>query len=123
MQTETPYCKTCQVLLYQAECNFHARNSTSVLFVTALFHMSLQAVQHSNAVCNRLFTGENTEYVLVCTNKICCMCSSINAKLKLITKTSNNCVLYLESVISQYKGIAVWHTMEYLITRGKYLER
>ena len=53
---------------------------------------------------NRLFTGKNMEYVLVCRNKICCVCSPTNAKLKLITKTSNNCVLHLESVISQYIG-------------------
>jgi len=57
------------------------------------------------------------------TISVVCVFSSTNAKLKLITKTSNNCVLYLESVISQYTGIAVWHTMEYLITRSKYLER
>lgn len=82
-----------------------------------------ETVQHTYDVCSRLFTWKSTEYVLVCRNKICCVHSSTNARLKWIIKTSNNCILYLESVISQHIGTAVWHTIQYLITRSKYLER
>jgi len=87
------------------------------------FTCQCETVQHTYDDCSRLFTWKSTECVLVCRNKICCVCSSTNAKLKLIIKTSNNCLLYLESVISQHFGTAVWHRIEYLITRSKYLER
>lgn len=87
------------------------------------FTCQCETVQHTYNVCSRLFRWKSTQYVLACRNKICCVCSSTNAKLKLITKTSNNCILYLEPVISQHIRTVVWHTIEYLITRSKYLER